>query len=158
MFLLVFQQAAGPFGRAKLGGELAGDSVGRVRVGINPVDRVPMHVGQVVILVEDVDEGLPVAGEFPGPAPGRRQAVERPGGVDRSEIAQPIVERWRARLEADEGEAQPLVGMEADQAMIGFVEPLGGFHAGRGGQRAVEPVEPGMKRAADALDVAAPLN
>ena len=69
-----------------------------------------MHIGQVVVLVEDLDEVLPVASDFEFTAPGRNQISHGPWAVQLGKVAEPDIDVLAIRLETEKRETVTLGG------------------------------------------------
>ncbi len=75
----------------------------------------------------------------------------------RAEIAQAVFNRLRVRPEMDEGKTIDLRRFVSSQTVFFFPKPVDPVHFRRTGKPAVQPVGPGMERAADGVDRALPV-
>ena len=133
-------------------GERPGEALGADVVAVvGAVEVLQRRVGHrdVVALVVDVADRLPVDGDLGGPGrAGRGEVVEAVVGEVGGEGGEGFGDRWlRAGAAADEDEAVPDLAFHRLQAVVAAVEVAEGLRAGRAAQGAVEVVDPAVERA-----------
>ena len=147
VFLSLGHQRRLALGGAELGGIAAFYLVDRVRFRVEPVDRIRVHHRQVVILVEHLDEGLPVAVDLHLAHPRGGPLLQLPGLVIAIELRQPVFEGRRPGFKADEGETRLCLQRKLDQPILRGIEFERVFHARIYLQAPVQVVSPPVKRA-----------
>ena len=114
-----------------------------------------MHLAQVVVLIENFDEELPVTVDRKITLARGYQGAEPPGLVHFLKVTQPVVERRRLGINVDKQKTGPLLAPDLHQAKIPRIKTIGAIHTGGCGKTAIQSVAPSMKRA-DELTTLAP--
>jgi hypothetical protein len=153
-FLIALQQRTAALGGAELARVVAVHLVRVVGRIVEFADGLGVDVGQVIVLVEDFQERLPVARDLELAPAGADHVAQRPGRVQTGEVAEPIGKRLDVVVEADERETLAGIRAQRDQSVLLEREILRLVHAGRHQEAAVQGVGPAVEGAANRPAVA----
>ena len=130
-------------------------SSGQLRLEVDAAEGRGVHVLEMIGLVEDLEEELPVALDLELAAAGGHQLVEAPRGVQGVEGAEPFVDTGRLVAQGHEREPAAFRRAELHEPHVGAAKAPRRGHAGGAAQSPVQGVGPAVKGAADACGVAA---